>query len=156
MRSKYLSYVYRIFLAAIFILVCLQFSWMYFREINTNVLLNLMNVFDLEVTRTSTVTFKVDNNTFLMGVSCTSIDAFMGSIPLLWKLKESWPRQIKFFILYFLVFITINQLRLLLGFIFYDFGVTWFWAHEIPSGIFLFGLAVWTFHQKRWKVPSAI
>ncbi len=156
MRSDFLSYVYRIFLSTIFIVLCHQLSWMYFRQINTNVLVDLMKIFDLHVMRTSSVTFKVGNNSFLMGVSCTSIDAFIGSIPLLWKLKESWSRQIKFFTLYFLVFATINQIRLLLGFIFYEFGISWFWAHEIPSGIFLFGLFLWILQQKRWKAAPCV
>jgi len=156
MRRNFHSYAIRILLSGICVLLCYQFSWMTYRQININALTNLINIFDLEAMRTSMVTFKVDNNSFLMGISCTSIDAFAGSIPLLWKPKETWLRQLKFFTLYFLIFFTINQFRLLIGFILYDLGVSWFWAHEIPSGIFLFGLFIWILHQKRWKATSTI
>jgi len=130
---------------------------MNFREINTSILLRAVDSLGLEVTRTSNVTFRIDGHSFITGISCTAIDAFLTSIPLVWKYRETLLKTVRFFTLYFFVLIIINQFRLLLGFVFYSVGISWFWAHELPSAFFYFFIGLWIFRLNRFVLaPKAL
>ena len=151
--TKY-NLVIRILVIPVCTVICHYFSWFYLRKFNTDILFSSMKFFGLKATRTSPALFRVDNHSFFIGTSCTSIDVYLSSIPLLWKLREATTKQLKYFFTYFVIFFSINQLRLLFGFVLYNQGVSWTWAHEIPSGLFLFGTFLWIVQQRRWSIRA--
>ena len=85
-----------------------------------------------------------------MVVACTSIDARIGSLPLLYDRRTSLLKFFGFFLVYSIIVQFINLSRLVLGFFAFDHGVSWKIAHEIPSGVFLFIWFIWLLHHRGW------
>ena len=98
--------------------------------------------------------FSYGSGTYLIGPSCAALDVFFGSIPLLWERQRPLERNLLFFTLYFLCVSTINLVRLILLLRLHVRGVSWFWAHDVISGIFYFGIWLWIIRCRKRFVSA--
>jgi hypothetical protein len=96
---------------------------------------------------------------------CTYIDLWLISIPLLWRLD--WPRALNvcWILVFGIIVIIMNLIRLLICIYFYYLGHSWLVAHELPDfALYYSTLAVvvittlrhdWTFQgEKQKSAPS--
>ena len=133
----------RIALVPLFVLLCHVFSWRAWRAVVTAALLALLHRAGAPAVPLAVDTFRFHGSLFQVAVSCTALDVFFGSIPLLWERRGSLVRNLRFFAVYFAGLSAINLARLALGFLLYRAGLSWFLAHELPSGLFYFAVFVW-------------
>jgi hypothetical protein len=90
-----------------------------------------------------------------IAISCTALDAFCGSIPLLWQGRRPFSGNLLYLAAYFLCLSAVNLARLELGFVLHLQGVSWFLAHEVMSGVFYFALFLWIARQRAWTPQLA-
>jgi len=126
-------------------LVCLThaFNWGFLREWTTTAIINGDSLIGTHLVQLSPTSFSVGDHSFKVVVSCTAIDALIGSLPLLYERRKSLMNFLGFYLVFALITQALNLSRLILGFFAFDHGVSWRLAHEIPSGIFLFIWFLW-------------
>jgi len=146
--------LFRFGLVPVFVLICYAFPWRIWRASITAALITVLQEPSNPVIQLTFDTFSYDRGTFQVGISCTALDVFFGSIPLLWQRKRPLGQTLGFFALYFLVLSTINFIRLILGFRLYATGASWFAAHELMSGVFYFVIFVWIVRYRRRPSPE--
>jgi exosortase/archaeosortase len=133
----------RLALVPLFVLFCHAFSWRAGRALVTTALLALLARAGDPALPLAFDTFRFHGSSFQIALSCTALDVFFGSIPLLGERRRPLVRSLGFFAAYLLALSAINLARLALGFLLYGAGVSWFLAHELPSGLFYFAVFVW-------------
>jgi hypothetical protein len=101
--------------------------------------------------RVSFDSFAFHGTIFQVAISCTALDVFFGSMPLLWQGRRPVSGNLLFFAEYFLCLSTINLARLVLGFLLYAAGVSWLLGHEVMSGVFYFAVLVWIAGRRGWS-----
>lgn len=127
----------------LFVVLCYAFPWRVWRASVTAILIAVLQDHANSAISLTYDTFRYHGGTFQVGLSCTALDVFFGSLPLLWRRQRSLGHNLGFFGLYFLGLSAINLVRLILGFRLYAAGVSWFVAHELMSGLFYFGIFIW-------------
>ncbi len=104
-------------------------------------------------------TLRVSFDTILVGgqatqfvIACTFVDVFMGSIPLLWNLKNSVFRNILLLLATATLLFGFNVVRLELAQVLHYRGVTWTVADEVLGGVAYFAvwLAIW--RLRSWEL----
>ena len=98
-------------------------------------------------------TFACRGHLYRFAIACTAVDAFMGSIPLLWMGKRSVGRNLVFLAVYFAALSAANLVRLAAGLWIFLHGVSWWISHEAFAGVFYFALFLWIAHRRGWSVP---
>jgi hypothetical protein len=141
----------RLGLVPVFVLLCHAYSWHAWRALVATALLALLARAGAPAFPLSFDTFRFHDHLFQVAVSCTALDVFFGSIPLLWEGRCSPARNLRFLAAYFVVLSAINLARLVLGFLLYGVGASWFLAHELPSGVFYFAVFVWIARRRGWS-----
>jgi hypothetical protein len=141
----------RLALVPLFVLFCHAFSWRVGRALVTTALLALLAWAGAPALPLAFDSFRFHGSTFQVAVSCTALDVFFGSIPLLWEPERPLLPHLRFFAAYFLTLSAINMMRLVVGFLLYGGGVSWFLAHELPSGLFYFAVFVWIARRRGWS-----
>lgn len=140
----------RVALILPFVLLCYCFGWSAWRTLVCSVFVGLSHAMALPVTRASADTFYCNGNFYRFAIACTAIDAFSGSIPLLWMQARSLRRNALFFAGYFAVLMLANIARLALGLWIYLLGVPWSISHEAMAGVFYFALFLWIAQRRGW------
>jgi len=130
------------------------FSWPLLRAWITTAIIEGDALLGTHLVQLSPTSFSVGVHYFQVVTSCTSIDALLGSLPLLFDRRKPLLRFLRFFLLYALVAEGLNLLRLILGFFAYDHGISWRFAHEIPGGVFLFMWFLWLLRYRGWVLPK--
>jgi len=128
-------------LVAVFVAACYQVSWQWLRFLTSECVLRISALLGMATERVSFDTIHVGNQAFQFVIACTFVDVFMGSIPLLWNLKKSVPRNIVWLIATAMVLFGFNVVRLEVAQVLYYRGVSWVFADEVLGGTAYF--AVW-------------
>ena len=150
MRSEWL----RLALIAPFVVLCYLFEWTWLRTLTTHSFVVALDFFGVSVVRLSQDTLMHRGQLYRFVVSCTAVDAFFGSIPLLWMIEKSLLRNLLFFGVYFLCLSVVNVARIAVGFVAFDRGVSWWLSHEVVAGIFYFALFLWIARRRGWSFAS--
>jgi Transmembrane exosortase (Exosortase_EpsH). len=137
----------RIAAIPVFVYVCYLFDWALLRQLTCDLFVAAAEFLSIPVVRTSPTFFECEGRTFYFAISCTAVDAFCGSIPLLWH-RADWKRTTVFWTVYFLVLSAVNLFRLVSGFFLFVHGVPWWIAHKVFGGLFYFGLLLWIIRMK--------
>lgn len=140
----------RLLLVAPLFFLTHAFSWILLRNWTTTLIIQGDALLGTHLIRLSPTSFSVGDHYFQVVVACTSIDALIGSLPLLYDRRTSLLKFFGFFLVYSIIVQFINLSRLVLGFFAFDHGVSWKIAHEIPSGVFLFIWFIWLLHHRGW------
>jgi len=145
----------RICSVPLFVTLCYQFDWHAWRSLWVDTFVKISFWWGVSAVRVSFDSFVFQDTIYRFVTACTALDAFFGSIPLLWKGKVAVHRNLSFLAIYFICLSIANLIRLELGFVLYLRGVSWFVAHEVMAGIFYFVLFLWIVHQRGWdRKPS--
>ena len=143
----------RVCLVPLFVVLCYQFEWTAWRSLTCEAFLKLASWIGIPAVRVSPWAFTSNGHAYLFVISCTALDAFFGSVPLLWRARKSVLANSLFLAGYFVVLSIVNLLRLQAGFLLYAGGIPWSLAHEGMSGVFYFGLLLWILRQRGWQPP---
>jgi exosortase/archaeosortase len=132
-------------LVAVFVVAAYHVSWEWLRFLTSECILRLSALLGMSAARISFDTIQVGSQAFQFLTACTFVDVFMGSIPLLWDIKKSMPRNIVWLIAAASVFFGFNVVRLELAQVLYYRGVPWIVADEVLGGFayFVVWLAIW-------------
>jgi hypothetical protein len=142
--------VIRWLLVPVFVIICFQFQWQLLREWTTTAILLVSQWIHLPLARINTDVVELTGIRIKFTVSCTFIDAFCGSIPLLWNLSSPIAKNgLRLLLLYTVIFF-LNIARLEGGFVAIAAGVPWWLAHECVSGMVYFLFLVFIIGQRAW------
>jgi len=148
--SGWRSDALRILLVPLFVVLCYQFDWWAWRSLFTDAIMAVIPWLGAQAVRRGVESFACGGTFYKVAISCTALDAFFGSIPLVWKVRLSVSRNLAFLAAYLACLSVLNLARLLLGFVLYLWGVSWLLAHEAAAGAFYFGLFLWIARQRGW------
>jgi hypothetical protein len=145
----------RLCLAPLFVLLCYQFEWSAWRASVCDLFVQLAAWTGIPAERVSPHSFTTGGRVYAFEIACTALDAFCGSIPLLWSVRRPWIRNLAFFAAYFAVLNAANLLRLDIGLAFYLHGVPWWLAHEAAAGVCYFVLFLWIANRRGWTADCS-
>jgi hypothetical protein len=143
--------VLRLCLVPLFVVLCYQFEWRLWRELVTDAFLAVAPWFGVSAVPLGFAAFACRGEIYYVAIACTALDAFFGSIPLVWSGRAAISRNLAFLTAYFVGLSALNLGRLELGLMLYLRGVPWSLAHEAMAGVFYFGLFLWIVRQRRWR-----
>jgi exosortase/archaeosortase len=135
----------RVGLVAIFVASAYQTSWEWLRFLTSECVLRISASLGMTTSRLSFDTILVGGQATQFVIPCTFVDVFMGSIPLLWNIKNSVLRNILWLLATSTLLFGFNVVRLELAQVLYYRGVTWTVADEVLGGVAYFAvwLAIW-------------
>jgi len=143
-------------LVPFFVVICYQFDWVGWRSFTCDALLKISSWIGFPVVRVSPWAFTANGHAYLFVISCTALDAFFGSIPLLWRLSKAVAANLLFLTAYFIVLSAVNLARLEGGFLLFAQGIPWWLAHEAMAGVFYFGMLLWISRQRGWFRTASV
>lgn len=141
----------RICLVPLFVVGCYQFDWTSWRSLVAGSFVAVAPWLGVPAVRLTFDSFSCNGEYYQFVTACTALDAFFGSIPLLWKRDTSVCRNALFLTAYLVLLSAVNLLRLEIGFVLYHQGVAWSLAHEAMAGVFYFGLFLWIARRRNWN-----
>jgi hypothetical protein len=148
--ARWQTELMRIGMVPLFVVVCYRFEWQAWRSLWGEVFVTAAYWLGLSPVRAGVDSFFFNGVLYRFVIACTALDAFFGSVPLLWKRKTTVYRNLAFLASYFVCLSVANLVRLELGFILYFHGVSWLLAHEVMAGVFYFGVFLWIARQRGW------
>jgi exosortase/archaeosortase len=141
----------RVGLVAIFAAAAHQISWEWLRFLTSECVLRISAFLGMTSSRVSFDIIVVGGQAAQFVISCTFVDVFMGSIPLLWNLEKSVFRNILRLLAAATLLFAFNVLRLEFGHVLYYWGAPWTVADQVLGGLAYFAvwLAIW--RLRSWK-----
>jgi hypothetical protein len=146
------SELLRACLVPLFVVLCYRFDWAAWRTFTCDAFLVVAHWIGIPAARLGPVSFALDGHVYGFVIACTALDAFFGSIPLLWRSDKSILTNLLFFAACFGVLSTANLARLEAGFVLFLRGVPWSLAHEAMAGVFYFALFLWIARRRGWSI----
>jgi hypothetical protein len=143
----------RVALVAPSVLVCYLFGWNSWRFSVCAMFVALAHSLAMPAVRVLPDSFVCAGHIYRFAIACTAVDAFFGSIPLLWTTTRSVLRNLLFFFVYFVVLSALNLARLAAGLWIFLRGVPWSISHEAFAGVSYFVLFLWIAHRRGWTIP---
>jgi hypothetical protein len=110
----------------------------------------------MDTVRLSFDTIRVREAQFSFIVSCTFVDVFLGSLPLLWDLHRSLLRNCSRLVLAGTILLTFNILRLEIAQVFYANQISWEVADGVVGGVAYFLVWVVIWRLRTWHVLSPL
>ncbi|PYT72656.1 MAG: hypothetical protein DMG39_09050 [Acidobacteria bacterium] len=138
-------------LAALFLMVTYQFDWEWLRFLTSESALRVSALLGRATARVSLDTINVQGQLFQIGIACTFVDVFLGSIPLLWDLKKTLRQNASWLLAVAMIFFVFNIFRLEIAQGLYFRGVPWIVADEVLGGFSYFAVWLFLWHQRTWK-----
>jgi len=140
----------RVCLVPLFVVLCYQFEWGAWRFYLSEALIPLLQWSGAPAVRLTPDIFTCNGGPYRIVISCTALDAFFGSLPLLWQWRRPVSHNLLYLAAYFLCLSAANLARLELGFVLNFQGLSWRLAHEAIAGVFYFALFLWIARQRGW------
>jgi hypothetical protein len=139
------EFLVRVCLVAILVVVSHQPGWQWLRLATSEAILRLSALLDMDTARLSYDTIRVQGTEVEFVVSCTFVDVFFGSLPLLWDLRRSLLRNASRLVAAGAILFAFNVLRLEIAQLVYVRGASWQVADGVLGGIayFCVWLAIW-------------
>ena len=134
-------------LVAVLVILVHQFQWTGLRFATSEAILRMSARLGMGTARLSSDTIRVQAEFFQFVTACTFIDVFVGSIPLLWDLKQSLVRNFCRLTAAAVLLCGFNLLRLELGQILHAHHVPWTLAEDVLGGAayFVVWIVLWRF-----------
>ena len=145
----------RLLVVPLFVIVCYLFSWELLRMIEMKTVLYASSWIGLNAEASSAYAFAWKEQSYQFYISCTMIDVFFASIPLLWKQGSSLLRNGMILATFFAGIYLLNTARILAGFLFFDWGMPWYFAHKVIGGVAYFVVLVWLIRQGGFLEPAS-
>jgi exosortase/archaeosortase family protein len=142
-------------LVPLFVVLCYQFEWRALRSVVCSAFLAILHAAAVPALQISPDGLIWRGQVYQFVVACTAVDAYCGSVPLLWMVEKSVPRNLVFFSVYFVVLSVVNVIRIAAGFLAFVGGVSWWLSHEVVAGVFYFFLFLWIARRRGWSLAAA-
>lgn len=143
-------------LVALFVVVSHDLRWQWLRFATSEAVLRLSAVLGMDTARLSFDTIRVHRAQFTFVVSCTFVDVFLGSLPLLWDLRRSLLRSLSRLVVVGIMLFTFNILRLEIAQILYAHGVSWQIADGVIGGIAYFLVWIMIWQLRSWDILKVV
>jgi hypothetical protein len=152
-RLSFPSYGFlcRAVLTVLFGFIAHLFQWEGLRHLTSEVILRLSAMLGMTTERISFDTVEIHGQLLQVLVSCTFVELFFGSLPLLWKLDSPIPRNFIRFVAAAGALFCFNVLRLEAAEIAYGRGLPWLFAHDIPLGFEYFAVWAFVWRTRSWR-----
>lgn len=150
------EFLVRACLVAVFVAVCHELSWQWLRFITSEAVSSLSAMLGMDTARLSFDTIRVQETQIRFVVSCTFVDVFLGSLPLLWDLRRSLLRNCSRLVVAGTVLFAFNLVRLQIAQVLYAHGASWEVADGVLGGIayFLVWVAIW--QLRTWDLTAKL
>ena len=145
------EFLCRLALTALFSVVAHQFQWEELRYLTSEAMLRLSALLRMPTARDSFDTIVIQGHFVQFVASCTLAEMYLGSLPLIWDLKQSTPKNLLRLLAVAVALFGLNIVRLELGQIAYTHGVPWISAHDIPLGFAYFAVWVVVWRTRNWQ-----
>ena len=144
------EFAWRALLAAGLVLLCYRFQWTFLRLATTESIFRLSNALGLDMQRVAWDTVQLNSTQIRFTIACTFADVWCGSIAFLWARHAAITQNLAKLAGYTAGLFLFNIFRLELGFVLYDHGVSWTWAHEAMGGLAYFLVWLWLWRRRSW------
>jgi hypothetical protein len=138
---------------AIFVILTYQFEWGWLRFLTAEAVLRISKSLGMATELVSFDLIRVQGELFRIEISCTFVDVFMGTIPLVWNLKKSIPRNLLMLAVLAVSSFGFNILRLEIVQLLHACGAPWTLADGIIGGAayFIMWLFIVSRFSKNWS-----
>lgn len=142
-------------LVLLFVVISHLLGWEWLRFLTSEAILRASASVGMAATRVSFDTIALQGELFQFAVSCTFVDVFAGSIPLLWDRRQSLRRNLAYVAIAALALPAFNVIRLEIGQLLYWRGIPWVWAHQFLGGWAYFAVWLVIWRRRGWRpLPS--
>ncbi len=147
------GFLLRLCLVPVAVLVCYCFDWYWLRALTTDLTVRLTVLAGVHWTRVGQDLVMFRGQLFRFAIACTLVDAWCGTIPLIWKTHASVLSNLRYGGALALGMFALNISRLTFVNVIFAAGVPWHLAHDGFSGLTY--LIVWIAIQRRkaWREP---
>ncbi|HEV3041195.1 MAG TPA: hypothetical protein VHA33_25740 [Candidatus Angelobacter sp.] len=135
-------------LVPFFVALCYLFDWRWLCSVTTTVLVEISKALGLPMHQIDRDMVELGGIPIRFVVACTMVDAFFGSIPLVWQTSVGLMRNGLKLLALFTGMSLLNIVRLEAGFLGLNVGIPWWLAHECVAGIVYFCLLVFIVQQQ--------
>ncbi len=135
------SLVLRLVLSFVAVIICYRFDWLWLKTATASLNLRLDNLAGVPLQRLSADTVRIGTATFQYVIACTFADVWCAALALVWKTRDSIPRNLEYVAASSLGLFVLNVVRLTAADVLYAAGVNWSLAEGVIGGLAYF--AVW-------------
>jgi hypothetical protein len=146
-----MEFLCRACLAFLFGATAHQFRWEGLRFFTSETILRLSALLGMTTARASFDTIEIQGQLLQFLVSCTFVELFLASLPLIWRLDRSPLINLSRMVPVACALFGFNIFRLELGQIAYSYGVLWILAHDIPLGFAYFAVWATVWQTRSWR-----
>jgi hypothetical protein len=144
--------LFRWALVALFVVGAHQTRWEWLRFVTSEIVLRLSSYLDIRTTRISFDVIELQGEKFRYLTSCTFVDVFIASIPLIWDVKASLIRNGATVSIAGIALFNFNAIRLEIAVLLYFHRIPWTVADGLLGGLsyFIVWLVIW--HTRSWSL----
>jgi hypothetical protein len=152
---NYRGILQRVGLVILFAAAAHQVTWQWLRFLTSELVFRLSGFLDIRATRVSFDLIELQGEQFRYLTSCTFVDVFIASIPLVWNVKASIVRNAAWVAVAGMALFTFNAVRLEMAILLHFNGIPWTIADGVLGGCsyFIVWLVIW--YTRSWclEVP---
>ena len=143
--GKYRGILYRVGLVILFATGAHQVQWQWFRFVTSELVLRLSAFLNIQASRISFDVIELQGEQFRYLTSCTFVDVFIASIPLIWNVKASLIRNFAWVAVAGVALLAFNAIRIESAVVLYCHRIPWTIADELLGGCsyFIVWLVIW-------------
>lgn len=153
---NYRGILYRAALVILFAVGAHQAQWQWLRFATSEAVLRMCGLLNIQGIRISFDVIELRGQQFQYLISCTFVDVFFGSIPLIWNVTTSVIRNAILVVVAGVVLSLFNAIRLEIAVLLYLHGIAWVFADGCWGGIsyFIVWLVIWRTRSWELAVPT--
>lgn len=143
-------------LVTLFAFATHHLTWQWLRFVTSEAVLRTCSFLDIRGSRISFDVIELRGEQFQYLISCTFVDVFLASLPLLWNARKSLIRNVVWFLIAGAVLFPFNAIRLEIAVLLYFHGIPW----KIADGLlgaysyFIVWLAIW--YTRSWYLQTPL
>ncbi len=134
-------------LVVLSVFVCYQFSWTSLRYVTSEAALLTAKLFGLAAYRTGYNSIVVGSDHIHFTISCTFVDLYFGSLPLLWRTSFRPFEYFRLIMVFAAVLFGLNQVRIAITYLAFRCGMGWLMADILFGGLLYFAVWQWLSHS---------
>ena len=134
-RRRQLLGINQLLLIALAVALCHCFRWNWLRALTQSANLGVDSWFGVYMQALSPTTITYRGLLYQYQISCTFVDVWFGLVPILWLKRQSIPWNVCWLMVWALSLLVVNISRLSLSDVLFAYGVPWWVAHSIMSGL---------------------
>lgn len=152
--SNYRGILCRAALVILFVAWVHQAKWQWLRFATSEVVLRMCGLLNIHGTRISFDVIEIRGQQFQYLISCTFVDVFVASVPLMWNVTLSLVRNVAWVVAVGAFLFLFNAIRLEIAVLVYLHGIPWIIADGFWGGVsyFIVWRVIW--FTRSWELSS--